>query len=63
MPPVEFEPTISAGERSQTYVLNRADTGIGAVLCTLSNFSNDELEALGNDVGSSSGPFIPIAEF
>jgi len=29
MPPVEFEPTISAGERPQTYALDRAATGIG----------------------------------
>ena len=29
MPPVGFEPTISAGERPQTYVLDRAATGIG----------------------------------
>jgi hypothetical protein len=29
MPPVEFEPTISAGERPQTYVLDRAATGTG----------------------------------
>ena len=29
MPPVEFEPTISAGERPQTYGLDRAATGIG----------------------------------
>ena len=29
MPPVGFEPTISAGQRPQTYVLNRAATGIG----------------------------------
>jgi len=27
MPPLGFEPTISAGERSQTYVLDRAATG------------------------------------
>jgi hypothetical protein len=26
MPPVEFEPTISAGERPQTYALDRAAT-------------------------------------
>ena len=26
MPPVGFEPTISAGERPQTYVLDRAAT-------------------------------------
>ena len=29
MPPAGFEPTISAGERPQTYALDRADTGTG----------------------------------
>ena len=29
MPPVGFEPTISAGERPQTYDLDRAATGTG----------------------------------
>jgi len=29
MPQVEFEPTISAGERPQTYALDRAATGTG----------------------------------
>ena len=29
MPPAGFEPTISAGERSQTYALDRAVTGTG----------------------------------
>ena len=29
MPPVEFEPTVSAGERPQTYALEREATGIG----------------------------------
>ena len=29
MPPVRFEPTISAGERPQTYALGRAATGTG----------------------------------
>ena len=32
MPPVGFEPTISAGERSQTYALDRAATGTGGIL-------------------------------
>ena len=32
MPPVGFEPTISAGERPQTYALDRAATGTGASL-------------------------------
>ena len=29
MPPVGFEPTISAGEQLQTYALDRAATGTG----------------------------------
>jgi hypothetical protein len=29
MPPVVFEPTISAGERSQNYALDREATGTG----------------------------------
>ena len=29
MPPVGVEPTISAGERPQTYTLDRAASGIG----------------------------------
>ena len=33
MPPVGFEPTISAGERSQTYALDRAATGTGQRVC------------------------------
>jgi len=32
MLPVGFEPTISAGERPQTYALDRAATGTGTVL-------------------------------
>ena len=31
MPPVGFEPTISAGERPQIYALDRAATGTGVV--------------------------------
>ena len=33
MSPVEFEPTISAGKRPQTYALDRAATGTGARAC------------------------------
>ena len=34
MPPVGFEPTISAGGRQQTYALDRAATGTGIIyLC------------------------------
>ena len=31
MPPVGFEPTISAGERPQTYASDRAATGTGSM--------------------------------
>jgi hypothetical protein len=31
MPPVEFEPTISAVVRPKTYALNREATGIGRI--------------------------------
>ena len=37
MPPVGFEPTISACERPKTYALDRAATGTG-----LQNFSEEE---------------------
>jgi hypothetical protein len=33
MPPVGFEPTISAGERPKTYALDRAATGFGIGFC------------------------------
>ena len=33
MPPVGFEPTISADERPQTYALDRAATGTGKAIC------------------------------
>ena len=36
MPPMEFEPTISAGERPQTYALDRAAAGNGKSLCYVS---------------------------
>jgi len=31
MPPVGFKPTVSAGERPQTYALDRAATGTGSI--------------------------------
>ena len=34
MPPVGFEPTISAGDRTQTYALDRAATGTGTITIT-----------------------------
>jgi len=35
MPPVGFETTISAGERPQTYALDRAAAGTGSEECIL----------------------------
>ena len=40
MPPVGFEPTISASERPQTYVLDRAVTGTDDFLHV--NYSKEE---------------------
>ena len=40
MPPLGFEPTISAGERPQTYALDRAATGTGFQLILLKLNSN-----------------------
>jgi hypothetical protein len=37
MPPVGFEPTISAGERPQTYALDRAANGTGNIILTAKN--------------------------
>ena len=39
MPPVGFEPTISAGERPQTHALDRAATGTGKLYITSHNTS------------------------
>ena len=41
MPPVGFEPTISTGERRQTYALDRAATGTGLISKLISNLIND----------------------
>ena len=44
MPPMGFEHTISAGERPQTYALNRAATGIGT--STIASFMLRQLRTL-----------------
>jgi hypothetical protein len=41
MPPVEFEPTIPASARPQTYALDRAATGIGPVHMFTSHFGKN----------------------
>ena len=47
MPPVGFEPTISAGERLQTYALDRAATGTG------NNFPYKRINNLENQIQNS----------
>ena len=41
MPPAGFEPTISAGERAQTYALDRAATEAGTGYITVYYFYYD----------------------
>ena len=55
MPPVGFEPTISAGERPQTYALDRAATGTG-----IYNYipETNYRYAPHNDVSVNDGPHI-----
>ena len=43
MPPVGFEPTIAAGERPQTYALDRAATGTGLYFTYLTIYIRDTL--------------------
>jgi hypothetical protein len=52
MPPVGFEPTISAGERPQTYALDCAATGTGVyyILVNKNINGNKNLEDLSIDV-------------
>ena len=42
MPPVGFEPAISAGERPQTYALDHAATGTGMYLFLYSSNCHNE---------------------
>ena len=43
MPPVGFEPTISAGERPQTYALDRPATGTGHLIDTQSKKTDTQV--------------------
>ena len=46
MPPVGFEPTILAGERPQTYALDRAATGTGKKEMYVQEMSPDRLNSV-----------------
>ena len=52
MPPVGFEPTISAGERPQTYALDRAGTGTGGLFRVPSYIAG---RPMGKDSSPSTG--------
>ena len=41
MPPVGFEPTISVGERLETYTLERAATGTGLIIIRVSKWIDE----------------------
>ena len=49
MPPVEFEPTISAGERPQTYALDRAATVTGKDWLVSDTFTTEFRNCLVSD--------------
>jgi hypothetical protein len=55
MPPVGFEPIISAGERPQTYALDCAATGIGA-LYQVGNRTEYGMETITNCCKEESNP-------
>jgi len=44
MPPVGFEPTISAGERTQTYTLDRAASGTGIAYWYMALIENTNIK-------------------
>ena len=46
MPPVGFEPTISAGERPKTYALDRVGTGIGKPVLVLTGDPNEDVRSI-----------------
>jgi len=46
MPPVGFEPTISAGEWPQTYALDRAVTGTGKPVQVLTGDPNEHVRSV-----------------
>ena len=50
IPPVGFEPTISAGERPKTYALDRAATGTG--------ISRTMQYLTGRDIRKQNGPYV-----
>ena len=56
MPPVGLEPTISAGERPQTYALDRATTGTG----TTTNITNTNTTTNANSTTTNTTLLVPF---
>ena len=55
MPPVGFEPTISAGKRPQTYALDRAATGTDSATNGNNNNNNNKWCGVNNGGGEGGG--------
>jgi hypothetical protein len=65
IPSVGFEPTISAGERSQNYALDRAVTGIGSNILRHANCAivvQNALITVKNELGSMYKDWV-VAQF
>jgi len=71
MPPVEFEPTISAGQRPQTYALDRVATGTGPEIalpnlnacCDQAGLSSGRKRKIWSIIDLSNVYFIPYVFF
>jgi len=58
IPPVRFEPTISAGEWPQTYALGRAATGTGDKHLLLSNQNINNTKNYGNETNKCTWKYV-----
>jgi len=54
MPPAGFEPTISAGERPQTYALDRAATGTDNILYSSLKYFRSGVHKFPKHLGATS---------
>jgi len=61
MPTVGFEPTISAGERPQTYALELAATGTGGLLYQFLKKKNTQTEDMKTVVLKHMGQFYRVS--
>ena len=52
MPPVRFEPAISAGERLQTYALDRAAAGTGLIIIRVTKLKDETGKSCSMRIGN-----------